>query len=244
MPNFWKVINYVIEQSDILLEVLDSRDVENTRNIEIEDKVERSGKKLLYVFNKSDLVDEKILSFRTKNLKPSVFISAKEHSGVGKLRELIHKNSTAKQVVVGVLGYPNTGKSSLINALASGGRASTSSESGHTKGSQFVRVSQKIKIIDTPGVIPYKEKNNEKLAMIGSLDPSKVKDPEDVVIKIMQEYPGLLEDYYGVIEQDDLELVLADIALKQNFLIKGGEPNLDRSARKILRDWQQGNIRR
>lgn len=243
MPDFWKVVNKVIDQSDIILEVMDARQIDLTRNAEIENKVKAKGKRLIYVFNKCDLVDIKLLKEEKKILKPSIFISAKEHEGTKMLREAILKNSgSKKEVFVGVLGYPNTGKSSLINALVGRNCASTSPESGHTKGLKHLRVSSRIKLIDTPGVIPYREKNNAKHGIIGSIDYAKIKNPQEVVETILEEYPAIIEQYYQVDANEDPEEVLNEIALKHNHLKKGGVGDIDKVCRMILKAWQKGAI--
>ena len=244
MPNFWRIINRVIEESDVVLEVIDSRNVEQTRNIEIEDKVKRQGKKLIYVFNKCDLVDIETLKPLKKVLIPSVFVSAKDYEGTKLLRNAILKNSGSKSTIfVGVLGYPNTGKSSLINALAGRSSAKTSNESGYTKGLQYIRVSAKIKLIDTPGVIPYREKDENKHGSTSVIDYSKVKDPEDVALNIIRENPALVEDYYDVEMNEDVDETLENISRKLSHLKKGGIPDTKRTARMILQDWQKGKIR-
>lgn len=243
MPNFWKVINEVIKDADIILEVLDARDIDETRNREIEDKVKREGKRLIYVFNKCDLVDIHLLKEKKKTLKPAIFISAKEFEGTKILREVILKNSgSLKVITVGILGYPNTGKSSLINALVGRSKASTSAESGHTKGKQLVRVSAKIRVIDTPGVIPYRENDMSKHGAIGAVDYAKVKHPEDVVSEILESHPGVVEDFYHVEKQDDPYDTIDLIAKKLLFLRKGGVPDVDKGSRAILKEWQFGNI--
>ena len=244
MPNFWRIINGVIEESDVVLEVIDSRNVEQTRNIEIEDKVKRQGKKLIYVFNKCDLVDIETLKPLKKALVPSVFVSAKDYEGTKLLRNTILKNSGSKSTIfVGVLGYPNTGKSSLINALAGRSSAKTSNESGYTKGLQYIRVSAKIKLIDTPGVIPYREKDENKHGSTSVIDYSKVKDPEDVALSILRENPGVIETYYDVEINEDADETLESISKKLSHLKKGGIPDTKRTARMILQDWQKGKIR-
>ena len=244
MPNFWRMVDGVIEEADILLEVLDSRSVDKTRNIEIENKVRYSGKTLIYVFNKCDLVDIEKLKLLKKDLKPSVFVSAKDFEGTKKLREAILKNSGSKKTVfVGVLGYPNTGKSSIINALAGKASAKTSNESGFTKGMQYIRVSQRIKLIDTPGVIPYLEKNENKHGFTSAVDSSKVKDPEGVVFDLMETHPSLVECFYGVEECSDPSDVLDLVSIKLGHLKKGGIPDSKRTARMILKDWQTGKLK-
>ena len=245
--NFWDLVNKVISDSDILLMVLDSRMIDGTRNMEIEDKVVRFGKPLIYVMNKCDLVDKHYIEKIRKNTPNSIFISAKEHLGTKMLRERIMIAASKlklKEVRVGVLGYPNVGKSSLINALNGKRSTPTSSVSGYTKAVQKVNVGGGIMLIDTPGVIPYMENAvNAKHSFIGTIDHIKEKDPDVVAMQLMNEFPGLLEKFYDVEINEDKDDTLEAIARKFNMVEKGNSPDIFRAARKILYDWQTGKIK-
>lgn len=243
--SFWTIVNKVIEQADIILLLLDARLIEETRNEEAELKVKAAHKPLIYVITKSDLVDKKLLD--KIPLKPSVFVSAKDHLGTTILRERIliegqraYKN---KEVfVVGVLGYPNVGKSSLINALKGKKAAPTSSVSGFTKGVQKVRMDNRITFLDTPGVVPYNEKDDSKHAFIGTLEFNRVKNPDLVVMELMEKYPGKIESHYGIKASSDFETSLELIAQKRNMLKKHAELDIERVSKMILKDWQTGKI--
>lgn len=247
MANYWRIVNRVIADADLLLLVLDARLVDETRNVEIEDKVRRYNKPLIYVVTKSDLVGKKEAEAAARALNPSVFISATKHLGTTKLRQRILIESKRagierRAVKVGVLGYPNVGKSSLINALKGRKSASTSILSGHTKGVQKIKADRRIILLDTPGVIPYKENTAMKHAFIGTLDFTKIKEPDRVVGQLMHHFPGRIEGFYGVAADEDPEVVLEAIAVKKKILKKGNKPDIMRIATMIIKDWQKGVI--
>lgn len=232
---FRQAIRKVIAKSDILLEVLDARFIDETRNPFIEKKIKEEGKKLIYVVNKIDLVQDTKLLKKIRKLKPLVQVSCKKRMNTGTLRDFIKRYANKEGFTrVGVIGYPNTGKSSLINVLAGRAKARTSSQSGMTRGVQFVRLTKDITLLDSPGT--FVEEDKEKLVLIASIDFSKVKDPDYYVELIQDRFPGVLEDYYKVEDMDEL-------AHKRGFLKKGGLIDEVRLARYILKDWQQGKIK-
>ena len=241
MANFWIIVNKVIDEADVLLILLDARLVNETRNLEIEEKVKSASKPLIYVITKSDLVEDKSVVEKFKKelhpyygttiLRERILIEAKKHK------------ITSIPVKVGVLGYPNVGKSSLINAMSGGSGAPTSSMSGYTKAMKKIKSDNQILFLDTPGVIPYMEKEAEKHSIIGSVDFTRVKEPDLAVMKIMEQFPGKVEAYYGVPVIEDLQASLENIAVSKHIIKKGNEPNVDKMARTILKEWQKGNIK-
>ena len=242
MVNFWKLVNNVIRDADTLLLVLDARFPDMSRNKELEQKIKDQEKKLIYVINKCDLVTSKVINEISKNLDPSVFVSSKKKLGGTMLFKEVMKQSGGEPSTVGVIGYPNVGKSSVINLLKGKKSASVSSYSGHTRGIQFVSAKGKIKLIDTPGVLPFKEKDLYKQILMGSINPQHIKEPNFFASKLVEDYPKLFEKYFDMEYNDDAYEFLEQAALKRNILKKGGQADLMRFGRTILQDWQQGKI--
>ena len=141
-----RIIENLIKNVEVVLFVLDARFIDKSRNKEIEDLARKSGKKVIIVLNKSDLVDVKkiIKTKELEGLKPFLFFSAKDRKGSATLKKMIKieaKRLGTEVVNVGVLGYPNVGKSSLINIITGRSSARTSPEAGYTKGIQKIKLS-------------------------------------------------------------------------------------------------------
>jgi len=245
MGKLWDSVNSTIEKSDILVIVLDARFIHETINAEIIEKIKKQDKPYFYAVNKTDLkniIDESTIP------KPYVLVSAFNHVGKSDLRKMMFmigekkygKNCSLK---IGILGYPNVGKSSIINMLKMKKSASTSIMSGRTKSEKIIRIDERILLIDTPGVIPYGEADKLKLLLIGSIDYEKVKYPDDALEDVMRKYPGVIEKYFGVEPGDDHSETIEKIALKMHLLRKGGLPDTQRAARMIIREFQSGKLR-
>lgn len=251
---FPKIVREVITLADIILEILDARFINQTRNPELEAFVQSEGKKLIYVLNKADLVDD----IKTQEevdqigLTPYVFFSCTKKIGRNELRKRIQieakRLKLKRKVLVGIIGYPNTGKSSLMNVITRRASAPVSPISGHTKGIQKVRFTQDIAILDSPGVIPDNEGTKAgkevlvKHTAIGIRRYDSVKDPALLVVRLMREYPGVIESHYRLSLKED-EDFLEILGKKKNFLKKKGIVDIDRTARSVLKDWQEGTIK-
>jgi hypothetical protein len=314
-----EIMRKVIKVSDIVLEVLDARYIEETRNIEIEELIDGLGKKLIFIFNKCDLVDVKELESQIPDwMRPYVFVSATKGIGLSDLKGRVKMEAkrilserktggtwvaseigTKKKrgapgkkahgeekmvkemrdedwgrIHVGVIGVPNAGKSSVINFMTRKASAKTAAKAGFTKGMQKIKMSDGILVLDTPGVIPESRYTSEKKSFaedvkIGARSYSDVRDPERAVLFLVRAFPAEDEEnlsekeifareeafrnakaiskFYGVDFMDEnganVEVLIEELGKKRGFLGKGGIVDEDRTARLILRDWQEGKIR-
>lgn len=242
MVNYWRLVNDVIDGAEILLLVIDARMPEMTRHREIESKIKQREKPLLYVINKCDLVGRDTLDAMKHEFSPAIFVSSKAKLGGTILMKKILEISRGKPVIVGVLGYPNVGKSSVINLLRGQKSASVSPHSGHTKGIQFIKAKGKIKMLDTPGVLPFGEDDLLKQVIIGSKNPEHLKEPDFFAMKLIELYPRLFEEFYSLKYNGDAFDFLEQVALKQKVLIKGGSADMPRASRQLLYDFQRGKM--
>jgi len=231
---FWNSIFPIIREADVLLILADARMPELSRNIELEDIVRRHHKPFFIVYTKIDLISKEELNKLMNNYPDAFFISGLKNKGLSTLRrELMieRKRMKVETIRVGIFGYPNVGKSSLINCFARGARTQVSSIAGTTKGPQFVRVGS-IKIIDSPGVIPYSDKESN-LGLIAAKNPEKLRNPDRVAHKII----NILKP-----NEDSYEIFLA-FGKKRGFLKKGGEVDERKTALFIVQHWQRGDLR-
>lgn len=245
---FWTIADEMIEKVDIVLLVVDARMPELSKNKLLKRIIDRRKKQLVLVFTKSDLVSRKALN-ELKRVYPYAFlVSGIKNVGINRLKTHLLIMAKRKGIIepkIGVVGYPNVGKSALINAMVKRARAKVASKAGTTRGVQWIKAGS-LKILDSPGVIPY-EDSEMKLGIIGAKNPEKMRNKEKLAWKIIsvivQKDKEILEKFYGLkLEGDSYDMMLA-IGKKRRFLIKGGKIDEDRTAMQIIRDWQSGKLR-
>ncbi|POS87283.1 hypothetical protein EPUL_000774 [Erysiphe pulchra] len=289
---FDKVFKQVVEQADIILYVLDARDPEGTRSKEVERMImaAASGEKhLMLILNKIDLIPATVLrawliylrrSFPTIPLRASTAapnahtFDHKQLTIKGtsttlfKALKLISSSENLKRfMTVGVIGYPNVGKSSVINALTtrlggSGAACPVGAEAGVTTSLRQVKLDSKLKLLDSPGIVfpntenesqsLSKQEEQARLILLNAIPPKMIEDPVPAVtlllkrlksnnlfIKILEVYdlPPLMPNN-GDYTMD----FLVQVARKRGRLGKGGIPNIHSAGMMVLTDWRDGRI--
>ncbi len=237
---YWAKVKDVLEDVNVVVEVLDARFPFETRNRQFEKLVERKGKTLIRVLSKSDLVPKNFLNENARKLD-AIPVSVRKRMGKVQLIKRI-KRSVPGEVRVLIVGYPNVGKSSLINYLKGHKSAKVSPKPGYTRGVQWIRVGN-VMFYDTPGVLP--PQTYKRMILLGAVDPSYFSDPVPaaaVVIKKIAEVNKDLLKNYGDFE-GDIDEFLESVAEHFNYKMKGGVFDINRAARKILDDWIKGKIK-
>ncbi|NJE85467.1 GTPase RsgA [Thermococcus sp. CX2] len=246
----WRVVREVIGEADIIIEVVDARDPIGTRNRKLEKLVLEEGKKLLIVMNKADLVPKEWAEeYKRKSELPMVFISARERKGTGILRREIKKLAKEllneqEKVKVALIGYPNVGKSTIINTLKGKKAVGTAPIPGYTKGKQLIRLSKKIWLLDSPGVVPIDD--FDELVIKGGFPADKIEEPVKPALKligrILETRKEALTEKFGIEDFSSEEDILREIGKRKGIIRKGGEVDLEETARWLLREWQTGRF--
>lgn len=243
---YWIVSKKVVEKADIVLEMLDARFANLTRVSKMENI---ANNKLIYVINKADLISQETRNKLEREYakKKHILISSKYSQGIFNLIKLIKSSVKKDNLRVAVIGYPNTGKSTLINKLAKKGRVGISSESGFTKGMQYISGKAGIMLIDTPGIIPFESRDEIRSGLVSGISPTKLKDPDLVAMKLIDIFKknnrAEFENKYGLDMDDDSYEILLEYGKKNNMLLKKGEIDERRAAISILEDWHKGKIK-
>ncbi len=246
---FWFVVEQVLREADIVLFILDARMPEISRNAQLHMRAEKYLKPLITVFTKSDLISGDRLTALQEEYPDAFFVSGTRNIGLKqlKVRLLIEGKRLGKNnPKIGVVGYPNVGKSAIINALAHRARARVSPRAGTTRGVQFVKAGS-LRILDSPGVIPLEDRE-EKLGLLAAKNAEKLRNPEQVALDILrmvvERDKGSLERKYGIVAESNepYELLLC-IGKRRGFLKKGGEVDEKKTAITLVRDWQTGKLK-
>ncbi|MFH0961949.1 MAG: GTPase [archaeon] len=241
----FEILKKMVRQSDIVIQTIDSRYPFVSRTVQKICDDER--KPLVAILTKDDLVSvparvEGVPFARYSSKKPGRY-KKQIFSLIYSIASRLGKDDLMK---VSVVGYPNTGKSSLINSLSHRKSLSISPEAGHTKAVQWIRFGR-ILLSDTPGVIPERVER-EKLVLMGNLNIEKEKDPlgicESLMRKIFSSEAGkrAFFSHFKIAPCGEGESIEA-VAKRRGRVLKGGEPNLSEAARIIVLEWQRGLLR-
>ena len=250
-----------MEKTDMIIEVLDARVPQASRNPMIEELRTFRQRPCLKILNKADLADpvatKKWLDFYNKQKDVhAVALSCKKPSDVAKIPALSmkiapHRGTALKPLRIMIMGIPNVGKSTLMNALLKKRVAKVGDEPAVTKTQQRLYLGNNIVLTDTPGMMwPKIEHPSDGLMVAAShAIGSNALIEEEVATfladVLLMHYPALLTARYGFpTEGIDGVSVIEGVAKKRAFRIKGGDLDLEKAAHTFLQDYRTGAIGR
>lgn len=250
----WNELHKVIDSSDIILQVLDARDPMGTRSKYIEEflRKEKPHKHLFFILNKVDLiptwVTQRWVAILSAEYPTIAFHASLTHpfgkgSLINLMRQLGKLHIDKKQISVGFIGYPNTGKSSIINALRSKKVCNVAPIAGETKVWQYITLMRRIFLIDCPGVVyPSAETDTEKV-LKGVVRVELVTSPEDYVVEVLKRVrPEYIKKNYRIENWTSSTDFLEQLAKRSGKLLKGGDADIAAVAKMVLNDFQRGKL--
>lgn len=251
-----------IKLIDLVIELVDARVPLSSRNPDIDDLGKNKAR--LILLNKSDLADdaqnEKWIEYFKAKGYHALKINSKNKSGIKEINNVVNeackekierdrkrgiKNRPVRAMVVGI---PNVGKSTFINAYAGRNCAKTGNKPGVTKGKQWIRLNKQVELLDTPGILWPKFEDQtvgQHLAFIGSIKDELIQSVElalDLIEFLTASYPGILGKTYSVDESEDSVAILNAIAVNRGCLKKGNELDHDKAAFLLLDDFRNARL--
>ena len=247
---------------DVIVELLDARIPVSSRNNVLYKMTK--DKTRLVVLTKTDLADKKETEKWLKYYKDQGFaaifadlnkqcdvkniVKTVEELGDVKNQKFVAKGMKPQPVRAMIIGIPNVGKSTLINKVSGRYAASVQNKPGHTKSQQWIKVSNKFELLDTPGILPpsYEDpKDAINLALVGSINSEIL--PNDELAKVAfnflkENYLENLKSRFDYLDfSKDFEKCFKEIAVKRGYLVKGGQ-DIEKAYKVFLNEVKNGVI--
>ena len=253
-----------IKLIDLVIEVVDARIPMSSRNPDIDNLAKNKAR--LILLNKSDLSDERLnqqwIDYFAQKGVLCLKLNSRSGAGIKQMNSAIErachekierdkkKGIMNRPVRAMVVGIPNVGKSTFINAYAGKNCAKTGNKPGVTKGKQWIRLNKNLELLDTPGVLWPKfddQKIGMHLAFIGSMNDNilDVSELAFQLIKLLENlYPNAIKDRYSIEGDDNILQIMYQIAEVRGCKLKGNQPDLDKTSKIVLDDFRSGKLGR
>ena len=207
----------------------------------------------LILLNKADLTNSdelnkfvKVLEKKSdsKNFRDlNVVVKKVVELSEPRIQALMKKGLLRRPARVMVVGMPNVGKSSIINKLTKSSKTKIGAKAGVTRQQQWVRINPQLDLLDTPGIIPMKQEDQaraKKLAFVNAVSENAYSSEivaKELLSLLEEKYSQAVKDFYKI---DNISL--EDIANSRNWIVSGGNPDIERTSVYVLRDFREGKI--
>lgn len=277
MAKTMKQVEEDLKLVDIVIEILDARIPISSQNPQVQKLIK--DKEKIIILNKCDLADEKenvnwINHFKKQNI-PTILCNSNNGGGINQIsgqinemmkekRELAKQKGRTKIARAMIIGVPNVGKSSFINKVSNKTAMQVGNKPGVTKNKQWIRLSNNIELLDTPGVLWPKIEKQEialNLAYTGTIK-SDILDENEIAYNLTKylilKYRKNVEERYklkpeivdNILQNDNMEEnekiveIMQYIGEKRGAVIKGNNIDLEKTSKIILEDFRTGNLGR
>ena len=250
---------------DIVIEILDARIPLASQNPDIENCIKDKNK--IIVLNKADLADNNITNkwiefYKNKGIN-AIAVESNNSKGIKDVIEAIkfeyetiknkymQKGRIGKAIRVMVVGIPNVGKSTFINSIAKRNTAKVGNKPGVTKQKQWIKITNEIELMDTPGMLWPKLENKDcamHLAFVGTIGDNAI-DKEEIAYYLLEylikNYAERVMERFNIsLDEKETMVVLEELARKRGAIISGGNINMQKVSDIILNDFQNGKLGR
>lgn len=264
---------------DVVIELLDARIPIASQNPDLKNILKKANKKKrIIILNKCDLADKKENEKWIKYFKEEGIIAIATDANTGnginealrqiekemqeEILQLASKGRVGRKIRAMIVGIPNVGKSSLINRIAKKTSAEVGNKPGVTKKKQWIRISDNIELLDTPGILWPKFDNQEialNLSYIGTIKDD-ILDKVEIAYNLLKyllsnyketvcdRYKFNLEDINNILNRDEDEGynnvydIMLMLGKNRGALISGGNIDEEKTARLILEDFRTGKL--
>jgi len=243
---------------DAVIEVIDARLPISSSYDNISGLLNKKPR--LILLNKSDLTEINELKNFIDKLEndsgyPVITSSAKNSKDINviinkvislsepRIQEIMQKGLLRRPARVMVVGMPNVGKSSIINKLTKSSKTKIGAKAGVTRQQQWVRINPKLDLLDTPGIIPMKQEDQyraKKLAFVNAVSENAYSNEiiaKELLELLSKKYLQTVQNFYKV---DNISI--ENIAVARNWIVSGGNPDIERTSAYILKDFREGKI--
>ncbi len=260
---------------DVIIEILDARIPISSRNPDILNLTK--NKKRVIVLNKSDLADErqnsKWVDYFYKQGIPAILVNSNSGKGIDKciseiekamednMQKEANKGRTGRKIRAMVIGIPNVGKSSFINRISKRTTAEVGNRPGVTKQKQWIRINEKIELLDTPGILWPKFESEEvglNLAFTGTIKEDILQRTEiayQLLKLLLENYRQNICERFGITAEyiqktlnqeqpENLNIyeIMLEIGRKRGCVISGGNIDEEKTARILLDEFKNGKL--
>lgn len=260
-----RIITDDLKIVDAVAEIVDARIPISSRNPDLLNII--GHKPHFILLNKADMADpdltEKWVRFFNKSGTNAIPVDCKTGKGLSLFKDTVksvlsdkltaykEKGMAGKKLRVMIVGVPNVGKSSFINKIVGNTRAKVENRPGVTRSNQWFSVDKELELLDTPGVLWPKfddETVGEHLAFTGSIS-DRILDIELLAMRLLdiliRYYPKMLDERFKITDFSDEQFDnLCKLAVKRGMIIKGGEPDTERVAQKLLEEFRNCKLGR